>query len=130
MAGRPAQDAILNQILQEFKEMNSGSDVLYGEIKALKETLDPIVKMIRGDGINPSIPTKIALLEQLMVSLNTIMMENKNTTKELRQDIDDLKRIQSSTKHQKSRTTLIIVAIISGASAIAGALIAALVKNH
>lgn len=106
-----AQDSILQQVLSEFRAMNTELAALRVELKNFKENLDPIVKLIRGDGELPSIPTQIALLVEGMKTLREEVRENKDTIKEVqeKQDQQDSEREDS-----KSGRWILWTAVVTG----------------
>lgn len=121
MAGaRPsAQDNVLQQVLSEFRAMNSELVALRAELKGFKENLDPIIKLIRGDGEVPSIPTQIALLTQSLVTVKTDVKENKDNIKSVKEKQDD-----------KAGKIMLWTAVITGIFGTIGVIITAILKSN
>lgn len=117
-----AQDTILQQVLGEFTKVNSELAALRAELKSFKENLEPIVKLIRGEGDVPSIPTQIALLVQSVVDVKADIKENK----------DDVERVKSrqdtSDKSDKGGKIVLWTAVITGVFGTIGVIISAILK--
>lgn len=115
-----AQDNVLQQVLSEFRAMNAELAALRAELKSFKENLDPIIKVIRGDGDVPSIPTQIALLNENIKTIKSDVLENKNNIKEIKDDQD---AVQDEQDEQKSGRWMLWTAIITGVFGTIGTII-------
>lgn len=107
-ASRNNQDAIYQQLITEFSETYTEVANFRAELKALKESIEPIVKIVRGDGTSPTVLTQVALIEQNFQYLNAAHEENRDKLSELSKTIDDMK---SADKHGRWQ---LIVAVVAG----------------
>lgn len=86
---RTAQDALFQQILGEFREMNSEIAGLRAEMETFKQTLEPIARIVRGDGIVQSLGTQIELVKQSVAHVHGDAQRAINDQNAKFKDYDD-----------------------------------------
>lgn len=144
---RQQPDLLFQQILAEFKGMNSELATIRGEMEAFKQALEPITRIVRGDGIVQSLGTQIELLKQDLVRTNrTDTLVQTHTTEielikrgitSLVSDLGDsdvkIKELEdradiSDREDKKGRWT-VIAAFVTGIMALVGAIVLAIVSS-
>lgn len=111
------QEVLFQQILAEFKEMNSEIAGLRVEMENFKETLEPITRIIRGDGVVQSLSTQIEVLRTQFIHISTIITKSESKLKELQDRAD-----KSDQEDKRGRWT-VVAAIVTGLLALSGAIV-------
>lgn len=115
------QDILFHQILAEFKEMNSEIAGLRVEMENFKETLEPIARIIRGDGVVQSLSTQIEVMRTEMTHVMTTMTKIEAKTK----DIED--RVDKGEQEDKKGRWALLTATTTGVLSLAGTIIAVII---
>jgi len=127
MAGtRNPQEALFQQILAELKEMNAEIAGLRVEMENFKQTLEPITRIIRGDGVVQSIGTQIEVMRNELTHIKAAADKVEKKNKELED------RADKTDQEDKKGKWMVLAALITGGFGLIGAvaaIIAALVKH-
>lgn len=122
------QDTVSQEILTEFREMNSEIIALRLELEMFKQAFEPITKIVRGDGTVQSLGTQIELLKQEVAFSKSMVTNNSTMIKEVNDRnnkiIKDMEnRQQQIDKDDRKGRMIIIAALITGSLALVGTIV-------
>jgi prefoldin subunit 5 len=102
--------------------MTSEIAALRAEMETFKQGLEPITKIVRGDGPVQSLGTQIELIKQDMGHTIKTVSKNETKIKDLEDTIDELQQ------EDKRGKWLVLAAFVTGALALAGAIVTAIIS--